>query len=199
LIPFQLHRRIPFVLRPFYQRDEAIAQRDALQTELHQLRAERDALSACLARKAAAPQIAPAPSVPQKMQVAVAREGSQIILDPELFGDFPFMVGDRLTITPPDAASALHRTPDGHLHIAVGQQRYRVPAEVVLTPHAGYLFPEHLVVLTGAGTHTLEAFGKAHIANYAKFMGLAPGMTFLGMRCSSSTSWVRPGATSART
>jgi hypothetical protein len=34
MIPFQLHRRIPLVRRPFYQRDKATAERDALRAEL---------------------------------------------------------------------------------------------------------------------------------------------------------------------
>ena len=42
LIPFQLHRRIPFVRRPFFQRDQAIAERDRLLRELSQARREID-------------------------------------------------------------------------------------------------------------------------------------------------------------
>ena len=34
LIPFQLHRRIPFVRRPFFQRDQAIQERDKVTAEL---------------------------------------------------------------------------------------------------------------------------------------------------------------------
>jgi hypothetical protein len=39
MIPFQLHRRIPLLRRPFFQRDQAIAERD-------RVRAERDSLAA---------------------------------------------------------------------------------------------------------------------------------------------------------
>jgi hypothetical protein len=53
MVPFQLHRRIPFVRRPFYQRDRAIAERlqvaaerDALSSERNSLIAERNALMA---------------------------------------------------------------------------------------------------------------------------------------------------------
>ena len=33
MIPFQLHRRVPLVRRPFFQRDQAIRERDALIAE----------------------------------------------------------------------------------------------------------------------------------------------------------------------
>jgi SAM-dependent methyltransferase len=53
MIPFKLHRRIPFVRRPFYQRDLAIAERnrfalerESLSSERSLLIAERDALLA---------------------------------------------------------------------------------------------------------------------------------------------------------
>jgi hypothetical protein len=42
MIPFQFHRRIPFVRRPFWQRDVAVAERDAALAQLAQVRAERD-------------------------------------------------------------------------------------------------------------------------------------------------------------
>ncbi len=42
MIPFLIHRRIPFVRRPFYQRDEAIVQRDRAAAERDALVAQRD-------------------------------------------------------------------------------------------------------------------------------------------------------------
>jgi SAM-dependent methyltransferase len=39
VIPFDIHRRIPLVRRPFYQRDQAIRERDALAAELTLLKA----------------------------------------------------------------------------------------------------------------------------------------------------------------
>jgi SAM-dependent methyltransferase len=39
VIPFGIHRRIPLVRRPFYQRDQAIRERDELAAELHLLKA----------------------------------------------------------------------------------------------------------------------------------------------------------------
>jgi hypothetical protein len=44
MIPFQLHRRIPFVRRPFYQRDLAIAERNELAAQCIALRLELDNL-----------------------------------------------------------------------------------------------------------------------------------------------------------
>jgi hypothetical protein len=38
VIPFGIHRRIPLVRRPFYQRDQAIRERDELAAELHLLK-----------------------------------------------------------------------------------------------------------------------------------------------------------------
>jgi ubiquinone/menaquinone biosynthesis C-methylase UbiE len=54
---------------------------------------------------------------------------------------------------------------------------------MILTPFNGYLIPEHLCILTGAGTHTLEPIGQKHISNYIKYMGLWPEMTFLEIGC----------------
>lgn len=45
MIPFQLHRRIPFVRRPFFQRDQAIAEKDRTAVALQTVAAERDRLS----------------------------------------------------------------------------------------------------------------------------------------------------------
>ena len=42
MIPFLIYRRIPFVRRPFYQRDEAIVQRDRAAAERDVLVAQRD-------------------------------------------------------------------------------------------------------------------------------------------------------------
>src|ERR1700733_150038 len=42
MIPFQLHRRIPLLRRPFHQRDRAMEQRDQLRAERDHAIAERD-------------------------------------------------------------------------------------------------------------------------------------------------------------
>ncbi len=44
MTPFQLHRRVPLLRRPLYQRDQAIAERDRAIAELEALRAERNDL-----------------------------------------------------------------------------------------------------------------------------------------------------------
>jgi hypothetical protein len=51
MIPFQLHRRIPLVRRPFHQRDQAVAERNALKSELATLQMQ-------VARTAAEAQLA---------------------------------------------------------------------------------------------------------------------------------------------
>jgi hypothetical protein len=42
-LPFSIHRRIPFIRRPFYQRDMALAERNAARMERDRALAERDA------------------------------------------------------------------------------------------------------------------------------------------------------------
>src|ERR1700733_13097608 len=44
VLPFQLHRHIPLLRRPFYQRDKAIAERDRAIAEVDALRAETQTL-----------------------------------------------------------------------------------------------------------------------------------------------------------
>ncbi len=46
MIPFQLHRRLPLVRRPFYQRDIIAAERDAIAAERDTIAAERDTIAA---------------------------------------------------------------------------------------------------------------------------------------------------------
>jgi hypothetical protein len=45
MIPFNLHRRIPLIRRPFYQRDLAIAERNRFALERESLSSECDALA----------------------------------------------------------------------------------------------------------------------------------------------------------
>jgi hypothetical protein len=46
MIPFQLHRRIPLIRRPFYQRDALAVANAALKESLAKVERERDALRA---------------------------------------------------------------------------------------------------------------------------------------------------------
>jgi SAM-dependent methyltransferase len=48
-----------------------------------------------------------------------------------------------------------------------------------LADFMGYRVPAHLARLTGAGIETFAELGKAHVANYRKYVGLQPGMNFL--------------------
>lgn len=79
MIPFQLHRRIPLVRRPFYQRDTIAAERDALA-------AERDALKAELAHQTAHAQKAPKSRLPALLQhphlIHVPNRPSQLTYQP---------------------------------------------------------------------------------------------------------------------
>lgn len=45
MIPFQIHRRIPFVRRPFFQRDQAIAEKERIAAALQTITADRDRLA----------------------------------------------------------------------------------------------------------------------------------------------------------
>jgi ubiquinone/menaquinone biosynthesis C-methylase UbiE len=96
---------------------------------------------------------------------------------------FDFVDGDEISFEPPEFAVGLHKTPDENSHIANEDMRIRLPRKMVMSEHNGYRFPEHLVVLTGAGTATLDVFGQAHIASYQKFMGIEPDMTILEIGC----------------
>jgi SAM-dependent methyltransferase len=134
----------------------------------------------------AAEPVAENSAVPESaacLRVVVNRNGSELVLEPDNLAEFSFSTGDEIAITPLEAESKLQRTPDGCVHIAVGPMRYRLPTKYVLTPHKDFMFPEHLVTLTGAGTETLEVFGTLHLECYKKFMGLSPDMTILELGC----------------
>jgi len=120
-------------------------------------------------------------SAAQKLlAIAVHRNGGVISVAPTKFDEFECKSGDVLSIEPPAAAAAQLRTPDGHYHIQIGPDiGLRIPPSINLIPFKGFMVPEHLLALTGAGFDTFDAIGKAHIANHTKFMGLDPDMTFV--------------------
>jgi len=125
-------------------------------------------------------RVAGAEQAHSKVQIVVKRDEKQFVIESEIFDDFSFRTGDKLSVIPPEQAAKLVRTPEGNVHIFTRDGRgIRVPSEIILTPYMGYEIPEHLVRLTGAGPETLESLGTDHIANYTKFIGLQPGMTFL--------------------
>jgi hypothetical protein len=116
--------------------------------------------------------------------IRVSRGTEHYRLASREFDDFRFQSGDRLCVEPIEDAAVLLRTPDGHYHIPIGDDvGIRVPPEINLVSFKGFEIPEHLINLTGAGFETFETIGKAHIANYTRFMGLPPGMVFLEVGC----------------
>ncbi len=119
-----------------------------------------------------------------KTEISITRWDQSYSISPEEFDHFAFKSGDQLTVKPRNAKSQLFKTPDGNLHIKTSKgTAIRIPPTMTLTPFNEYLIPEHLCVLTGAGTHTLEPIGRSHIANYQKYMQLWPEMTFLEIGC----------------
>ena len=118
------------------------------------------------------------------LQIMVRRGNDFCLISPALFDDFDFRNGDSLDIVPHSEAEKLLKTPEGNWHVVDSQGRgIRVPSLYELTEFKGYLMPEHLVRLTGAGSETFDVLGKGHIANYKKYMGLEPGMNFLEIAC----------------
>ncbi len=120
----------------------------------------------------------------KKLKIHVNRNGKIHVLDPENFEEFAFQSGDKLNISPILFISTLHRTPDGHLHLKTKEKKvFRIPSVMTLLPYKDFLIPEHLCILTGAGTESLDALGKIHLENYQKYMGIWPEMTFLEIGC----------------
>jgi hypothetical protein len=121
-----------------------------------------------------------APPDPSLLKIVVTRGAEKHVLAVEQFDDFEFRNGDCLEIVPPELAERLLKTPDGDWHIrAADGKGIRVPAKIELAEFMGYQVPVHLARLTGAGLETFSELGKAHVANYKKYVGLAPGMNFL--------------------
>lgn len=120
-------------------------------------------------------------SIPRPvLSILVRRNDEQCYLTPGLFDDFDFRNGDQLTVVPRSAAAKLHRTPDGDVHVLSSKGLgIRIPKMMKFYRFKGYDIPVHLANLTGAGPETFEELGKAHIANYRKYVGLEKGMTFL--------------------
>lgn len=116
----------------------------------------------------------------QPLSVAVHRNGAVILVAPTKFDEFECRSGDAFTLEPPAEAEKLLRTPDGHYHIQIAPDvGLRIPPRINLIPFKGFMVPEHLLALTGAGFESFDAIGKAHIANHTKFMGLDRDMTFV--------------------
>ena len=123
---------------------------------------------------------ASAPPDPSSIRIVVTRGSEKHALSVGQFDDFGFRNGDRLDIVPNALADRLLKTPEGDRHIrAATGKGVRVPATIEFAEFMGYQVPVHLARLTGAGLETFAELGKAHVANYKKYVGLAPGMSFL--------------------
>jgi hypothetical protein len=118
------------------------------------------------------------------LRIVIRRDGRRFAIAPVAFDDFDFRSGDEIELVPARKAAALASTPDGCRHVRLDDTRaIRVPPRMTLTAYNGFQLPEHLVLLTGAGSETLGPIGKAHVSNYAKFMGIRSDMAFLEIGC----------------
>lgn len=119
-----------------------------------------------------------------ELKIIVTRGQFQYFISPSEFEEFKFESGDNLDIHPKQLADQLVKSVDGHRHIQLSPGKaIRIPKKMILTPHYGYLIPEHLAVLTGVGTEGFDSIGKLHMKSYYKHMGLWPEMTFLEIGC----------------
>jgi SAM-dependent methyltransferase len=122
------------------------------------------------------------PLTKRYVRIVVTRGEHKFTIEPDAFDRFPLKTGDHLHLVPSGSEEA--RTPDSSVHVRRSDgTAIRVPPNFVSIPYRGFSIPEHLMILTGAGAVTWEAIGEKHVTNYAKFMGLGPGMTFLEIGC----------------
>ena len=155
-------------VRRLYNRAANAAQRiEALEADNRELRRQIGAAGGVVPQATA-------------LTISVHRNGHVIRISPAQFDAFEFRSGDTLDVAPALEAAKLLRTPDGHYHIRLGPDvGLRIPPKINLVSFRGFSVPEHLLALTGAGFNSFDAIGRAHIANYSKFMGLDPAMTFV--------------------
>jgi SAM-dependent methyltransferase len=119
-----------------------------------------------------------------ELKINVTRGQLQYLISPSEFEEFKFESGDSLDILPKKWANQLVKSVDGHRHILLSPGKaIRIPEKMILTPHNGYLIPEHLAILTGVGTEGFDSIGKLHMQSYYKHMGLWPELTFLEIGC----------------
>jgi ubiquinone/menaquinone biosynthesis C-methylase UbiE len=115
--------------------------------------------------------------------VRVSRGDDYRDIQPSAFSTFAFQSGDALRVLPEDKAANLPKSwADTCIEIAPGHS-IRVPPKFDFFDYRGFRIPEHLVALTGAGSATFEAVGRAHIEHFQRFVGIVPGMTVLEMGC----------------
>lgn len=118
------------------------------------------------------------------LRIVLTRGSESIRVPADRLDDFRFESGDELHLAPAFLATGLPATPDGSRHVMLkGGRAIRIPSKIEFYEYKGFRIPTHLITLTGAGPETLEPIGKAHVANYQKFMGISPTMTFLEIGC----------------
>jgi SAM-dependent methyltransferase len=170
------------------ERCEAEAVLQARAAHVTALEAERDALAAKSMQAGAAvvdsrceaEGAQRAASMP-RIQITRGERGGAI--DPAWFEGFPFRSGDILTVLPEAKAAKLPNT-WGDTHIRIGDgHAIRVPPCWDMYEFKGFSIPSHLIRLTGGPPEQLDSVGKAHIANYQRFVGLRPDMTILEVGC----------------
>lgn len=154
-----------------------------LESRVAFLEADNSALRKALERKVGGRMPSPEVRSTERlggMRIEISRAGKKTVITPAEFDDFDFKHNDKIEITPAEEAEKLLRTPEGHRHIPTGDGRgIRVPPIMTFSSFKGFLVPDHLIALTGAGFETLDVIGKAHIASHAKHLGINPDMTFL--------------------
>src|SRR5262249_11257933 len=117
------------------------------------------------------------------LQISIARASQRWMIDPEGFETFPFADGDLLSVLPEDAAQRLPDIwGDKHILVAPGHS-IRVPPVFRFSAFKGFRVPTHLISLSGGGPEVLDDIGRTQVANYARHMGLDPGMTFVDLGC----------------
>lgn len=117
------------------------------------------------------------------IKIGVSRGPQSFAITPAEFETFEFQHGDRLSVNAPTLSQPLPVTwGDTCVPISEGRS-IRVPAVYQLAEFKGFKIPQHLVSLTGAGPETLDAFGKAHIEKYQKYLGLSPEMVVVDLGC----------------
>jgi ubiquinone/menaquinone biosynthesis C-methylase UbiE len=115
--------------------------------------------------------------------IRVSRCGFHRDIRPSEFEAFPFNHGDTLEVLPESEAATLPKSwADICIEIAPGHA-FRVPPKFAFFDYKGFRIPEHLIMLTGAGSETFDIVGNAHIEHLQKFAGLDPGMIVLEIGC----------------
>ncbi len=77
----------------------------------------------------------------------------------------------------------MSNNPDGSVNIMTAEGAKRVSKNTDEFEFMGFKIPDHLMILTGAGRESWDQIGKAHIANYKKYLHLQNWMSVLEIGC----------------